>query len=605
MKKIISLVFILLCVLGVGLSVSAQNDDLRVGNERVKVFVHFENAPSGLEHGIVHAAGGKVTHSYSLIDVVAAEMPVKAIEGLKRNPHVKLIEEDHQVEAVAITYDEEYSNAWGVERIESGYAHETGNKGAGAKVGIIDSGVNYDHPDLASNYNGGYDFYYYDNDPMDVYGHGTHVAGTVCAVDNDNGSSEPKLGVVGVAPECDLYSLRVLNDNGVGYESDIVAAIEWALGREVYLPEWSGALATTTQVIRLDVVNLSLGSDGAYSTASEEVFAAAANEGLVIVAAAGNSGTRPGKGINTIYPAKYESVIAVAATDATDERATFSSTGPEVELAAPGVSVYSTWNDSTGYYDPQPECRDGNVDDCYKYGSGTSMAAPHVAGVAALLISSGLVTDFNGNGIGDEVRQIMQNTAIDLGRSGRDELYGFGLVSVRQALESVVPVATGVLDGYVTDITSNPINEATITAGLYSAVTDISGYYFIENIETGEYTVTVSVSGYGTESVGEILIEENITTSVNFELEEATVADIILSVTGYRVKGVQYADLTWESDGVGQMDVYRDNVLVAETTNDDGQYTDNIEKKGGGSYIYHICDAGGTDNCSNFVTTSF
>src|SRR3989344_4683211 len=118
--------------------------------------------------------------------------------------------QNDKVEAVAITYDTEYSNAWGVERVESGVGHEQNYKGQGVKIGIIDSGINYMHPDLSSNYKGGYDFYYYDLDPMDVYGHGTHVAGTACAADNDNGVASPKLGVVGVAPECDLYSLRVL-----------------------------------------------------------------------------------------------------------------------------------------------------------------------------------------------------------------------------------------------------------------------------------------------------------------------------------------------------------------------------------------------------------
>ncbi|MEK7531594.1 MAG: S8 family serine peptidase, partial [Patescibacteria group bacterium] len=304
MKNLAILALALLVALPVGAStafaaVTPQND------KTVKVFVHFTDTPGKSEWGLIRAFGGTVTNSYSIIPAVAAEIPESAIPGLLHNPNITAIEEDHKVEATAITYDTEYSNAWGVERIESGVAHESGYKGQDVKIGIIDSGINYTHPDLAPNYKGGYDFYYYDLDPMDVYGHGTHVAGTACAADNDTGTTSPKLGVVGVAPECDLYSLRVLNGDGVGYESDIVSAIEWSLGREVTLLSFGTTLGTTTRGVRMDVVNLSLGSSQAYSLASEQTFAAAASEGLVIVAAAGNSGNVAGKGTNTIYPANY------------------------------------------------------------------------------------------------------------------------------------------------------------------------------------------------------------------------------------------------------------------------------------------------------------
>jgi subtilisin family serine protease len=516
MKNLAILGLALLIALPVGAStlfaaVKPQNDNA------VKVFIHFTDTPGNSERGLVRAFGGTVTHSYSIIHAVAAEIPESAIQGLLHNPNVIAVEEDHRVEAVDITYDTEYSNAWGVERIESGVAHENGNKGAGVRIGIIDSGINYNHPDLAPNYKGGYDFYYYDLDPMDVYGHGTHVAGTACARDNDNGFVSPKLGVVGVAPECDLYSLRVLNEDGVGYESDIVSAIEWSLGREVTLLPFGDTLGTTTQGVRMDVVNLSLGSSQAYSLASEQTFATAASEGLIIVAAAGNSGNRAGKGTNTIYPANYDSVIAVGATKQGDGRASFSSTGPNVELVAPGESVYSTWNDSSSPSNPQPVC--SVPEGCYKYGSGTSMASPHVAGVAALLISSGLVTDTNGNGIGDEVRSLMQSTAIDLGASGRDDKYGFGLVNVKNAL-GVAPVA-----------------------------------------------------------------------------------NITLSTTGYKVKGVMKADLSWSGATSLNVDVYRNGAAVTTTAND-GLYTDNTNQKGNGTFIYAVCEAG-TSVCSNDSVVSF
>lgn len=422
--------------------VFAYTADASQAPEMQRYIVTFNDAPGERDRETVREQGGEVIYSYSLIPAMAVSVPGQAVRALKNNPRVASIEADQKVYATDIEMD----NSWGVQRIGSEAVHSDttnpGGKGAGARIGIIDSGINYLHPDLNDNYSGGYDFVTYDHDPMDVYGHGTHVAGTACAEDNDLGSTDPKLGVVGVAAECDLYALRVLNDDGVGYETDIMAAIEWSLGREVYLPEFGRGRfktpATTTSGTRLDVVNLSLGRDGEYLESSRLLFQEAADLGLVIVAAAGNSGEVDGTGVNTIYPAKYPSVIAVGATSLYDNRAEFSSTGPEVELAAPGGYVYSTWNDEMSYstITPIPVCTgelvdingDGERDgECYKYGSGTSMASPHVAGAAALVIATG-ITD------GALVRSILQETAEDLGVLGRDEWFGYGLVDVSAAV---------------------------------------------------------------------------------------------------------------------------------------------------------------------------
>ena len=338
------------------------------GNNLTRVLIAFDKPVGPSEQALVRAHGGKIKYSYSIVNAVAATLPTGAIEGLSHNPHVTAIDLDDTVYAV----DAELDNSWGVRRIGAGTVHTdlvNPNKGTGVKIGIIDSGINYLHPDLDGNYRGGYDFYYYDNDPMDVYGHGTHVAGTACAEDNNIGSVDPKIGVVGVAPECNLYSLRVLNEDGVGYWSDIIAAVEWSTGVPVYLEAWGTTPATTTQGIKMDVINLSLGKDRNPGSTVNAAFDNAEAKGIVIVAAAGNSGTVSSKGKNVIYPAKFASVIAVAATDPADKRASFSSTGPEVDLAAPGVSVYSTWNDNTSYSSPQPVCDVLGLGDCYKYGS--------------------------------------------------------------------------------------------------------------------------------------------------------------------------------------------------------------------------------------------
>ena len=429
MKKII-ISFIALFVVAGMVSFTIPASTLAVaqgqgGDNLTRVLIAFDKPVGPSEQALVRAHGGKIKYSYSIVDAIAATLPAGAIEGLSHNPHVTSIDLDDTVYAV----DAELDNSWGVKRIGAGDVHASTtlnmNKGAGVNIGIIDSGINYFHPDLNSNYRGGYDFYYYDYDPMDAYGHGTHVAGTACAEDDG-------FGVVGVAPECNLYSLRVLNEDGVGYWSDIIAAVQWSTGVPVYLAAWGITPATTTQGVQMDVINLSLGKDRNPGTIVKQAFDNAEAMGVVIVAAAGNSGTLSGKGKNVIYPAKFASVIAVGATDSADKRASFSSTGPEVQLAAPGVSVYSTWNGSSSYSNPQPVCNASG--DCYKYGSGTSMASPHVAGVAALVIATGVIDKSaigtSGYGrINDEVRKVMNDTAKDLGSAGKDSQYGYGLVS--------------------------------------------------------------------------------------------------------------------------------------------------------------------------------
>ena len=282
---------------------------------------------------------------------------------------------------------------WGIDRIDAELASSTVVVGlAAVNVVVIDTGIMKDHADLAVT--GGINFVRKGRRAVkpdawgDDHGHGTHVAGTVAALDNG-------IGVLGTAPRVNLYAAKVLDKTGSGFISDIIDAILWSSDNG------------------MDVINMSLGIskdtlDQYPSTrqAFQDALDLARDSGIVIVAAAGNSGL----GTDTvIYPARFASVIAAAATDITDARAWFSSTGPDVEVAGPGVNILST-----------------TIDGLYGFKNGTSMASPHVAGTAALIIASG-VADTNGNGrINDEVRLVIQTTAEDLGDS---EWFGFGLVN--------------------------------------------------------------------------------------------------------------------------------------------------------------------------------
>jgi len=442
--------------------------DALAAPENVKVLIGFKQRPGPAEQALVRGAGGDIKYTYTIVPAIAANIPEVAIQGLLRNPNVVLIEPDIEVYAIG-----ELDNTWGVKRISAGDVHDSGNMGTGVKVAIIDTGVDYTHPEFDSNYyKGGYDFVNRDYDPMDDNGHGTHVAGTVAAKKND-------VSVVGVAPEVALYALKVLDRNGSGNYSDVIAALQWCVEKGI------------------QVTNNSYGSSRDPGTNVKQAFDNAAAAGILHVAAAGNSGNRGGGGDNVEYPARYESVIAVAATDQNDARATFSSTGPAVELAAPGVSINSTYLGGE-----------------YKTLSGTSMASPHVAGVAALVIASGITGT-------DVVRQKLQSTADDFGASGRDNMYGYGLVNAAKAAISPTPPAYGTIAGIVTDATTenNPINGVTIEVDTgQTALTGVDGFYSIADVLTGERTVTASVNGYVSQSKPVTVVDDQ-TSTVNFTLK--------------------------------------------------------------------------------------
>ncbi|MCH8092853.1 MAG: S8 family serine peptidase, partial [Proteobacteria bacterium] len=357
------------------LAVQAGAPAIAQAPERIDVLIGFDRAPGPAERAVVTGLGGRVKYSYTIVDAIAANIPAAAVSALLRNPRVVTVEAD--IEAHAI--DAELDNSWGVERIGAGTVHAAANKGAGVKIAVIDTGIDYTHPDLDANYAGGWDFFNNDGDPMDDNGHGTHVAGTIVA--EDDGA-----GVVGVAPDADIYALKVLNENGAGFFSDIIAAVEWTVANGI------------------QVTNNSYGSSRDPGTIVKAAFDNSAAAGVLHIAAAGNSGRANGKGDNVGYPARYASVVAVAATNSNDARASWSSTGPDVELAAPGVGITSTL-----------------LGGGYATYSGTSMASPHVAGTAALVIAAG----YTGAAA---VRTRLQQTADDLGDAGRDNFYGYGLV---------------------------------------------------------------------------------------------------------------------------------------------------------------------------------
>jgi subtilisin family serine protease/subtilase family serine protease len=252
-------------------------------------------------------------------------------------------------------------------------------------VAVIDTGVDYTHPDLAPNYAGGYDFVFNDADPMDDHGHGTHVAGTIAAaVDNPTGNPAQPEGVVGVAPHARIKAYKVCRSDGTCDDFTIQQAIARAVEDGV------------------NVINMSLG-DTVYSQSLDNAVQDAWNAGLVIVAAAGNAGVT-----DPLYPAAFDNVISVAAFDEDHRRASFSNYGNWVDMSAPGNLIMSTY--------PMSQCPASSTPGdtgCYTWLSGTSMATPHVAGAAALVWTRSDVTR------NSQVVDILLNSADPIGASNQ------------------------------------------------------------------------------------------------------------------------------------------------------------------------------------------
>jgi len=236
--------------------------------------------------------------------------------------------------------------------------------GSAVKVAVIDTGIDYTHPDLAARYAGGYDFLNGDADPFDDHGHGTHVSGTIAAEMN-NATGEPPAaeGVVGIAPNARILAYKVCGPDGHCSDFAITQAIDQAIT--------DGA----------KVINMSLGGAD-YSQSLNDSIQAAWAAGLVIVAGAGNDGNT-----NLFYPAAFENVVSVGATDEDDLRASFSNYGSWVDIAAPGNVILSTYLMSGCSVSTTP----GDIG-CYAFNTGTSMATPHVSGAAALVWSRSDIT---------------------------------------------------------------------------------------------------------------------------------------------------------------------------------------------------------------------
>jgi subtilisin family serine protease len=472
--------------------------------ESDRYYVVFKSKPVQADESMVASRGAAIRHKFDRVSAYSVTVPNDSVlNSLKSDSNVDY------VEPVSRVYALEEIIPWGIAAVKAPLVWDTVT-GAGVKVCVVDSGIDYNHPDLDDLYAGGWDYVNNDNDPWDDFGHGTHCAGTVAAESNG-------IGVIGVAYDVTLYACKVLDDEGSGWSDDVMAGVQWALD--------NGA----------DIASLSLG--GPSSGPTEEAFYQSVYDaGLLTVCAAGNDGI-----LGLDYPARYTSTIGVGSVDMDLNRSTFSQYGPNLELMAPGEIVYSTVPLGTGYetsvtqggtgyqaiamtysgltdddgitatlhycnyginpsdfppgvngnialiqrgsisfaqkatnamnagavaviiYNNAPNIflgtlgnpgawvpvlsmsnADGealramgtptitliNIAGDYDYSGGTSMSTPHVAGTAALVMQA------NSSLTNVQVREIMNNTAVDLGDPGWDQYYGYGLVDAEAAVNA-------------------------------------------------------------------------------------------------------------------------------------------------------------------------
>lgn len=581
-------------------------------NDEQRVIVAFQPGAKAAVSQAVERAGGRKEVELANDNAFAITVPAQAIQGLERNPNVLYIEEDVKRELFSSEFEPGQPYGIGMVQADQVSAALAGNR----KVCVIDSGYDLGHPDLqTSGVDGVFDSGT-GNWFTDENGHGTHVTGTIAALANG-------LGVVGVVPngQLNIHVVKVFAESGWAYSSNLIAAADQCAN------------------YGSNVINMSLG--GSFSSTTERnAFQRLNDDGVLSIAAAGNSGNT-----QLSYPASYPAVVSVAAVDRDGNHASFSQRNSSVEIAGPGVDVMSTVPRGTGSLAlfsaggatysglPMDGSPDGDVNgglvDCglgtstcqgaqgniclvergqvsfadkvlacqngggvgaviynneagalsgtlggvsvnipalgisqadgqtalgsvgssasvsvgasdWASFNGTSMASPHVAGVAALVWS--YFTECTN----DEIRAALNATAEDRGAAGRDNLYGYGIVKAKDAYDYLA--TNGCAGGNGGDTGGG--DDGGDTGGGDDGVTSIA-----------------------------------------------------LTANAYKVRGRASVDLSWSGAESSSVTIFRNGSSVATVANT-GSYTDETGLRGGGTLTYKVCEAG-TETCSDEVTTSY
>ncbi|HLE97654.1 MAG TPA: S8 family serine peptidase [Candidatus Thermoplasmatota archaeon] len=487
--------------------------------------------------------------------VVTTTAPHALQERARGDDNVRYLEFDDPTFAQTslVPNDFYYTNSghWGSKKIGAEAAWDVTTGSTAVKVAMIDSGLNKAHEEYAGSARvlQGYDFQNGDSDPNDEAGcsyHGTHTTGTAGATIN-NGKGIAGISQHAILPVKAFYPFAGGCSAGL---TPLVNALKYAgdQGAHVSSNSW--------------------GSSGS-STALNDAVQYAHGKGTIHVGAAGNSGSCTNC-VSYPWRDKAAITIVVSSSTSTDTFSSFSSEGPQVDVIAPGSNILSSYG--TGYATM----------------SGTSMATPHVAGVAALLKALHPTWTFT------DVETTIRSTADNLGISS--DRQGAGRLDAAGAVGAAPPPPAACADGADND--GDGLVDYPADPGCSSAS------------DTDEFNAPPppAACADGADNDGDGLVDYPADPGCSSatdtdETDTPPPPTISLAATGYKVKGAQKADLTWSGATSANVDVFRNGAKIVTTAND-GAHTDPINKKGGGSYLYKVCEAG-TTTCSNEATVTF
>ena len=445
---------------------------------------------------------------------------MQVIKALRKRDDVLYAEPNYIHRKNAVPNDQYYPLQWHYPQINLPAAWDISTGSADVIVAVLDTGVLLTHPDMIGQFSsdGGYDFISSNtnsgdgengidanpDDPGDNPGagssfHGTHVAGTIAAATNFSGGGTGD-GVAGIAPNAKIMPIRVLGQLG-GSSYDIMQGLRYAAG----LSNDSGITLNASQ--RSDIINLSLGREGGYSQAEQDLYTAIRNSGVIIIAAAGNNNSSA-----SFYPAAYSGVISVSAVDYNKQKAYYSNFGSAVDVAAPGGDTTKDLDNdghNDGVLSPAAGDSGGPIVFGHYFFQGTSMASPHVAGVIALMKS--IYSDLTPA----EVDTLLQSGKIidDLGSVGRDDTFGHGLINAHKAALEAQALAAAAAETPVLGLSASTLNlglvgaSAVLTASNTGngslSITSVSSNetwlsvtpITVDGAQLGTYRVTVNRSG--------------------------------------------------------------------------------------------------------------
>jgi len=558
-------------------SAAAPNQALMGGPQSladrwIVVFADQSRDPGDLPDRMVRGAGGTLHFTYRhAIKGFAATLAPDAVEGLRRNPQVAYVEPDADV----ILFQTTQTNAtWGLDRVDQTDLPLDGkytyyNNGFDANVYILDTGVRKSHTDFGGRVqyvpNGANGDFVGDGhgSAEDCHGHGTHVAGTAAGA------------TWGVAKGAPIWAARVVNCSGGGQVSMAIAAVDWV----------------TANANRPAVVNMSLGYGDVQSLRDAVENSIAAGVNYAVAAGNGNFGGIPQDACKQ-SPAGAPNAVTVGATNSSDSEASFSNYGPCVNILAPGVSITSAWHTNNTATNTI---------------SGTSMATPHVAGAMALYLTA------HPSATPGQVAQALVDNAtqgkISLHSRSRSNgtpnllLYTLFDGAQPPPPENQPPVASFTYS--CTDLACS-FNGS----GSYDPDGTIASYAwtFGDNSSGSGVTASKIYASAGTYNVTLTVTDNEGATgsaSKSVTVSEPSSGDFTLSVSGRKVRGISYADLSWTPHGTStNVDVFRNGAKITTTSNS-GSYTDNLGRGASGTFTYKVCEAGSTITCSNEATVTF